>query len=280
MKLNVWLAQINFQYGEASLFLPYSVGCLEAYARAQGEINEAFEFKGYVYRREPITDVIARIEQSGGVDVLGISCYIWNWEYSRALAGAVRARFPGVLIVIGGPQVPRRTDNLSGGDSGGVAAESTGVVKHLDDSGIRTSAGGDRTEDGGVGAYSPFRDFECADIAVFGEGERAFAEILRAYAIQRGAEYHGIFPGGNLFSTYGAITGLAIRSDVPGSGGAYVTGEPGRISDLAQLPSPYLTGCFDALLADTTTDWQASIESNRGCPYSCSFCACNLKMSN
>ena len=228
-------------YG-SSLFLPYSVGCLEAYARSQKDIELVFEFKGYIYRREPIVNVINRIKQSGGVDVLGISCYIWNEQYSRALADAVHSRYPRSLIVIGGPQITTREN--------------------------------------------PFLTWGSADIVVRGEGEYTFAAILRAYA---GFRYDNqyqttVFHGDRTCGTYGAISGLAIQDRRPDNQSGYITtGEPERITDLSTLPSPYLTGCFDEIIGDTTTKWkkgpqpgeidyQVSFESDRGCMYSCSFC--------
>jgi radical SAM superfamily enzyme YgiQ (UPF0313 family) len=39
--------------------------------------------------------------------------------------------------------------------------------------------------------------------------------------------------------------------------------------DLDHVPSPYLTGLLDAALADGHTPM---FETNRGCPYSCTFC--------
>ena len=46
---------------------------------------------------------------------------------------------------------------------------------------------------------------------------------------------------------------------------------PGRlpISNLDTLPSPYLTGVFDAAFEHAT---YGLVETNRGCPYSCTFC--------
>jgi len=39
------------------------------------------------------------------------------------------------------------------------------------------------------------------------------------------------------------------------------------------IPSPYLTGVFDKILKDNPTAlWSMTFETNRGCPYSCTFC--------
>jgi putative methyltransferase len=46
-----------------------------------------------------------------------------------------------------------------------------------------------------------------------------------------------------------------------------------RIDDLSILPSPYATGIFNQLLGDhPEIFWAAALETNRGCPYSCTFC--------
>ncbi len=43
-----------------------------------------------------------------------------------------------------------------------------------------------------------------------------------------------------------------------------------RLRDLGDIPSPYLTGLLDDFLADP--NFCPIIETNRGCPYSCTFC--------
>jgi radical SAM superfamily enzyme YgiQ (UPF0313 family) len=50
---------------------------------------------------------------------------------------------------------------------------------------------------------------------------------------------------------------------------------PERIMDLAQLPSPYTNGYFDNLIskyAGTNMVLNTVIETNRGCPFKCTFC--------
>lgn len=105
-KRKIWLTQINNTYGKGC-FLPYSVGLLQAYALTFPEIRDAYEFKGFFYLREPIEDMIARMDSP---DVFGASCYIWNNRITLALAKAVKEKWPNCLIVLGGPHVPNRSE--------------------------------------------------------------------------------------------------------------------------------------------------------------------------
>lgn len=51
------------------------------------------------------------------------------------------------------------------------------------------------------------------------------------------------------------------------------TGRASRIPDLESLPSPYLDGVFRRLLdANPNAKWNAIFETNRGCPFKCTFC--------
>ena len=104
MKRNVYLAQVNNRYGR-SAFLPYSVGLLHAYAQGDEEIRSSYRFPEILWWREPPDTVVSRMRE-WPPDVLGVSCYIWNWEYSKALSSAVKREYPGCLVVAGGPHVP------------------------------------------------------------------------------------------------------------------------------------------------------------------------------
>lgn len=98
----VYLAQVNHAYG-ASRFLPYSVGRLWSYAKAQPELAAAYELGGFLHEREPLDVALARMADP---DVFGASWYIWNRRYTAALCAAVKVRWPDCLIVVGGPEVP------------------------------------------------------------------------------------------------------------------------------------------------------------------------------
>jgi radical SAM superfamily enzyme YgiQ (UPF0313 family) len=65
------------------------------------------------------------------------------------------------------------------------------------------------------------------------------------------------------------IPGLLINTP----SGLVNTGDCARIDDLDQIPSPYLTGIFDQIIEQNPdVIWNATLETNRGCPYQCTFC--------
>ena len=110
---------------------------------------------------------------------------------------------------------------------------------------------------GDVEAY--FRDHPHVDVAVRNEGEFATAEVLAALVDVMGDEPPDL-------STLAGVPGIWFR----GGDGARRTEDRDRIVDLDTIPSPYLTGFFDVY--DEVTPPNAIIETNRGCPYGCTFC--------
>ena len=90
------------------------------------------------------------------------------------------------------------------------------------------------------------------DLVIKMEGEVTFRHILEDYG-----------------SDYTHIPGLLINSAT----GLVDTGDPKRINNLDEVPSPYLTGIFDRVMAENPdVIWNATLETNRGCPYQCTFC--------
>jgi radical SAM superfamily enzyme YgiQ (UPF0313 family) len=95
------------------------------------------------------------------------------------------------------------------------------------------------------------------DALVFSECELTFRALLGAW--RRGESLDG-------------IGGIAFRRD-----GAHAFTAPARLLDLDALPSPYLDGTFDELLDRHRAHfWIAACETNRGCPFSCTFCDWSL----
>jgi len=90
------------------------------------------------------------------------------------------------------------------------------------------------------------------DVCVRAEGEEAFTEILERFVESR--DFSGI-PGVAWW-----IPAEPCQNE----------GERPFSRDLDMFPSPYLEGIFDDLV--TQDNFQAIIETNRGCPFHCTFC--------
>lgn len=90
------------------------------------------------------------------------------------------------------------------------------------------------------------------DWCMYGEGERNFLSILDA--IDSGERMQ--------------LTDVSFRE-----GDNYYFMPRTKPSELDDLPSPYLSGVFDEILArEPDTDFLTVLETNRGCPYSCAYC--------
>jgi putative methyltransferase len=101
---NVYLFQpqyaIEFRK-ENNYWLPYSAGCIWSYAAQFDDIKENFVLRDLIFRREPIDQVLERMEDPA---VAGFSCYVWNERYCLAMAEQIKQRWPRCVIVFGGPQ--------------------------------------------------------------------------------------------------------------------------------------------------------------------------------
>jgi radical SAM superfamily enzyme YgiQ (UPF0313 family) len=131
-------------------------------------------------------------------------------------------------------------------------------IKAADPGGITIHGGPDVPKyEGDVEAY--FREHPHVDVAIHGEGEVATAEVLAALV--------PALPGDRIeLAALEGVPGLSFRR-----GDRLVrTADRGRIVDLDNLPSPYLTGLFDGFGEAPVEN--AVLESNRGCPYGCTFC--------
>jgi len=91
------------------------------------------------------------------------------------------------------------------------------------------------------------------DVVICYEGEITMQRVLRSFETR---DWHNI--PGLLYN----ISGNAIK-----------TKDAERITDLGEIPSPYLEGVFDQLIEDNPgITWQGTLETSRGCPFMCTFC--------
>ncbi len=101
MSKNIYFVQVSAVIcdKQKSIYLPYSVGCLAAYAWNNPRFSEAFRFGRFVYVKEDIDTSVASLDNPYAV---AFSCYVWNNEYSNAYARRVREVWPDAKIIFGG----------------------------------------------------------------------------------------------------------------------------------------------------------------------------------
>ena len=107
-KKNIYLFQpqytMNFQ-GTTQNWLPYSAGCLWAYAIQHDFITENFHLDGLFFARDKIAEVLEKMEEPV---VAGFSSYVWNEQYNLHMSHEIKKKFPDCKIVFGGPQVNKQ----------------------------------------------------------------------------------------------------------------------------------------------------------------------------
>ena len=98
------------------------------------------------------------------------------------------------------------------------------------------------------------RENTCVDLACHNEGEQAFLSILENFPSREWTKVPSL-------SFLDQDLELRQTPRVP------------RLKDLSVVPSPYLGGVFNDLMERNPGEqWLALWETNRGCPFSCTFC--------
>ncbi|MBM3333042.1 B12-binding domain-containing radical SAM protein [Candidatus Sumerlaeota bacterium] len=107
----------------------------------------------------------------------------------------------------------------------------------------------------------PHRLPRCFDIAVLGEGETTFLELIQMLAATRR----------HAPSDLAKIAGICFRADPPEADKVVTTAERPQIRDLDSLPYPDR----DALGDRWKVPYSRAVHliASRGCPYKCAFCA-------
>ena len=206
-KKNVYFVQVNDVYGSAgkrSAYLPYAVGCIQAYCMQDPAITSEYAFGRIVFLRDDISAIVARLKDPY---MVLFSCSVWNTEFNKTLARAVKEAYPACYITFGGHHVSSDLSFLQN---------------------------------------NPFVDF-----VIHNGGEEPAAALLKS--LSSGAPLD-------------KVSNLSYR--LP-DGGATTT--PILPQEGSDYPSPYLTGVFDDLLSEDL-DFSVIMETNRGCPNSCTFC--------
>ena len=96
--------QVSDIYGTdvKNVYIPYAVGCIQAYCQTNETINNSYNFGKFIYTKEVISKVVSGLESPY---MVLFSCSVWNMEYNKALACAIKKVYPSCYITFGGHNV-------------------------------------------------------------------------------------------------------------------------------------------------------------------------------
>ncbi len=107
-------------------------------------------------------------------------------------------------------------------------------------------------------------EHSAVDVAVFGEGEQTFTDLLQLWINQHALIANHIpLASDEVIDPLARIPGIGYRHNNE----LRFTPDSVALSDLQVVPSPYLLGYLDV-----PVDGMLMVEISRWCPYSCSFC--------
>lgn len=234
MKRKLFFADLNYvNPGKEWTIIPFplNVGFIAAYT--QKMLPDIFDIRIF---KDPSRFLGAINEEKP--DVVAFSNYIWNKNLAIGFARHLKSLHPDCITVMGGPNY-----NFT-------------ELEWLD-----TFA----------------HDVREVDFHIEGEGEVKFYNLmacLQAHDFDL-AKTKQASPAGTAFlddETDALVANIAL--DKEGTWSSFedigVDLTRGRLLDLNDVPSPYLTGLLDEFLEDTA--YCPIVETNRGCPYSCTFC--------
>jgi putative methyltransferase len=195
-------------------YLPYLWAVLKSYFERHGAAVAAYEWLEPIYQRGDPEPLLAPY-QGRRIDVLGLSCYTWNWDIQWRLAQHVKAHNPDCVVVAGGPDPDYKDPAF--------------FLKH------------------------PY-----IDVVVVNDGEIPFMRILETLADGDRARFRAI-PGLYLPGVEDRRPTSTGRAEVPKvfDHSPYID-QAAYLEPLAKSRGPRVFGAV----------W----ETNRGCPYSCSYC--------
>ena len=101
---NIYFVQVNNVYGikRKSTYIPYAAGCIEAYCLQNPVIAKEDKFNKIIYRRDDIEELVRGLESPY---MVLFSSYVWNIEYNKKTAEAIKKIYPNCFITFGGHSV-------------------------------------------------------------------------------------------------------------------------------------------------------------------------------
>lgn len=195
------------------LKFPYVYAVLKSYCDHIDSLNNVFEWLEPIYHNTDISFILGPYKDKK-IDVLGLSCYIWNFDLQCRVADQIKKNNPECLVVAGGPHLDHKAHDF--------------FLKH------------------------PY-----IDIIIVQDGEVPFSKILTKFT--HGEKDFTDIPG--------LILPATDRKGVTHTG-------PTELPTVFEH-SPYIENSqyFEKLIQRHGIGGiDASWETNRGCPYGCSYC--------
>tara|TARA_Y100000294_G_scaffold177963_1_gene205945 strand:- start:1963 stop:4005 length:2043 start_codon:yes stop_codon:yes gene_type:complete len=149
-------------------------------------------------------------------DVVCMSCYSWNENLTYEYAKYIKKKYPKVLIIFGGPNLPHEQEKRK----------------------------------------NYLQRNKAIDFYIKWDGEYALTNLIKRY-------FESNLDIKKLKSSDILLDNVCYVDE-----DKYLEGKDQRVTKLQDIPSPYLTGLLDEFFNDPLTP---ILETNRGCPYSCTF---------
>lgn len=252
MSVKFLLAAINSKY----IHMNPAVYSLRTYALGSGALNtENAEIAIVEYTINQSMDEILGDLYERKPDVIGFSCYIWNWQMTKELMVEVKKLLPQTDIFLGGPEVSYEAEKIM--EQYGRVNEETGngpVIRGI----------------------------------ILGEGEKTFCELAEYYADESclpekrcPKQDDGCYPDiqesdRKSSDSAGAADRRRMLKDIPGL--LLDTGYTGVREPLSFSEIPFLYE-EQRLSGKGLQDFRNKIiyyESSRGCPFRCSYCLSSI----
>ena len=95
---------------DSKVFMPLVFLCLKTYTDNRDDIDPV-NWLDPLFRNTDVDTMLKDVDLES-IDILGLSCYDWNWDLNLKIAKRVKSVNPTCLIVAGGPHPDWKDDEL------------------------------------------------------------------------------------------------------------------------------------------------------------------------